>query len=592
MRVADYVFERLIKLGVSHVYSVTGRGSLFLTDAIAKLDSLQNISMHHEQSAGYAANAHAQLTGELAVCLISTGCGSTNAVTPVLNAWQDGLPVIFISGQNFLRETTSHSGLNIRTHGQQEADIVSIVRPITKFAKMIHNPNEIISVLDEAIKLAVSGRQGPVWIDIPLDVQSGQIDNTNVDFSPVLTEKIKTKLEEINVVAEILNASKRPVILIGSGVRHSRGIESLITLAKNLSIPIVYTSSSADIYGSKNYGSIGSVGTMGCSRAGNIVTHSADVLLVLGNRLTSMTTGANPEDFAPNATKIFVDVDSEEAKKSNLSINKVIVCDSKYFTDHLNEKIFHNLHSKWLKKCETIKIELNQLEDDFKSNEKIDLYDLTLNLSKRIPNEINIVTDSGLCELIIPTNIDLEKKQRLIHPTSQGSMGFAIPGAIGAYLASKTPTLVIVGDGSIMMNLQELETIKYNKLPIKIMVINNDAYSIIRKRQKELFRGRTIGTDSKNGLSCPNFEEVASLFKFKYMKLEDKNKITEVIDEMLECKEAVLCEVLGKENQDYVQAASRMGEDGRFQKMPLYNQHPFTNHIKHEMAYTNLVKTN
>jgi acetolactate synthase-1/2/3 large subunit len=328
---------------------------------------------------------------------------------------------------------------------------------------MIHSPNEIISVLDEAIKLAVSGRQGPVWIDIPLDVQSGQINNAVVDLSPILTEKIKAKPEEINDVAEVLNAAKRPVILIGSGVRHSRGIESLITLAKNSSIPVVYTSSSADIYGSKNYGSIGSVGTMGCSRAGNIVTHSADALLILGNRLTSMTTGPNPEDFAPNAIKIFVDVDSEEAKKNNLSINKVVVCDSKYFIDQLNDKIVYNLHSKWLKKCESVKIEFNQLENDFKSDERIDLYDLTYNLSQHIPNEINIVTDSGLCELIIPTNINLEKKQRLIHPTSQGSMGFAIPGAIGAYLASRSPTLVIVGDGSIMMNLQELESIKYNK---------------------------------------------------------------------------------------------------------------------------------
>lgn len=576
MRVADYIFLRLQDEGISHIYSVTGRGALFLTDAVAKNSDITNISMHHEQAAGYAAVAHSQYTNSLAACLVSTGCASTNAITPVLSAWQDGIPIIFVSGQNMLGETTRFTGIPIRTFGQQEADIVSIVQGITKYAVMVTDPMKIGIEMDTLIESALSGRKGPVWLDVPLDIQSMQIE-------PDKLERLDVKRSEpydpnhlaVTQFLARLDSSKRPLILIGHGVRSSGATDQLKEFQRKTRIPLIYTSSAPDVVGSSEELSIGSIGMMGCSRAAGLAVQKADLLLVLGSRMNSMITGTQFTDFARNAEVIVVDIDSIEHSKPERAISSLIQIDIKEFLDSIILEIDYVVADTWLDACNSIKESFLELEEFMIADEGIDLYQIAKHITMHAPKNAIIVTDSGLIELILPTNIAFKEGQRSIHPVSQGAMGYALPAAVGAYYSSGNPVIAVIGDGSIMMNLQELQTIRHNKLPIKVIVINNNAYSIIRKRQIELFRGRTIGTDSSNGLSCPNFEDVASCFGFSYLKASGINDLEATFTQAIQIEGPVLFEVMGVTDQDYIQVSRKKNSDGKLVKMPIEDQAPF-----------------
>ena len=324
MRVADYIFERLQNVGVDTIFSVSGRGALYLTDAVAKNKSLKNISSHHEQASGYAAVGYSQASDNLGVALVSTGCASTNIITPVLSAWQDNLPCIFISGQNILGETSNYTGLNIRTYGQQEANIIPIVGSITKYSKMIHKAEEIVDALETALSQALSGRKGPCWIDIPLCLQSAQIDISEDELSkPVTIEEYpKATKTEIQGLADLIRLSKRPSILIGSGIKSAKAQTELSKMIDITSIPVIYAHSACDVYNFENHMSIGSIGAMGASRAGNFTLQNSDLLIVIGHRLSSYTTGVDFDKFCRDGKIIVIDVDPIEHKKNRLeSIN-------------------------------------------------------------------------------------------------------------------------------------------------------------------------------------------------------------------------------------------------------------------------------
>ena len=577
MRVADYVIDRLVNAGVRHVFAVSGRGALFLTDAVARNQSLNYIAMHHEQAAGFAAVAYAQHNETLGACMVSTGCASTNAITPVLSAWQDGIPTIFISGQNILRETTNYTQIPIRTYGQQEADIAKLVAPITKYSVMITDPNDVGIVMDTAIHQATSGRKGPVWIDVPLDIQSMQIDPDLLArsiFESELTSDLALD-DQIQGLLRAFDDAKRPVVLIGSGVRASGALETLARFVEKNPIPITYTGSAPDTYGTTKKWSIGSVGMMGCSRAGNFTVQNTDLLVVIGNRLSSMTTGPEFQSFAREAKVFVIDIDIAEHSKESVKIDGFINADAKLFLEFLISKDLPKVDDSWLNQCLHWKETFNSIEPSFDRKDKVDLYQLTAIFSKKLPDNSVLVSDSGLIELILPTNFAFGRGIRCIHPSSQGSMGYAIPAAVGAYLASQEKVVVVVGDGSIMMNLQELQTIGYLNLPIKIFVVNNNAYAIIRKRQTELFRGRTIGTDSSNGISCPNFEDVAKTFSLKYRIIESSDELSLQLDSVM-CEEGpMLCELIGYSDQDYIQMSQAVGANKRLVRRPLEDQWPF-----------------
>lgn len=577
MRVADYIMQRLSQAGVGHVFQVTGRGSLFLSDALAKHPDLRAVSLHHEQSCAFAAVAYAEQTGGLGACLVSTGCASTNTLTGVLSAWQDAVPCVFISGQNILRETSRYTGIALRTFGQQEADIVTLVSPITKFARMITSPEEIVEALDLALAQAQSGRKGPVWLDIPLDLQSALIEPEQITRPTRLAdEHLLPKPEDLAQILLDLRSAQRPVILIGSGVRAARAQKLLKVFVERWNIPLTYTAAAPDTYGAAHPLSIGSVGAMGCSRAGNFAVQNADFLLVLGSRLTPLNTGPDFCKFARSARVTVVDIDRLEHSKRSIRIDLFVHGDVRALLEALGQSEVHAAPAAWVAKCQHWKQQFRAVETEFTSDTVVDIYQLADRLSDILPTPSTLVTDSGLAEVILPTNLRFAAGINCIHPASQGAMGFALPAAIGAQHGRSQPVVTVIGDGSIMMNLQELESIRYQKLPIKIIVINNNMYSIIRRRQRGLFRKRTIGTDPDNGVSCPDFARVADCFGIQYMRIENPGQLDVVLGEMLAHSGPVLCEIMGRADQGYIEIGqARSVVDRRLARRPLEDQEPF-----------------
>lgn len=577
MRLADYVMNRLSAAGIRQVFLVTGRGALFLSDALAKHPELEPVSVHHEQSAAFAAVAYAQQSQGLGACLVSTGCASTNTITGVLSAWQDGVPCVVISGQNILKETTRHTGIPLRTYGQQEADIIEMVRPITKFATMITEPQEIRAAMDTALRLANTGRKGPVWIDIPLDLQSAQIEPDTLR-AEIVPETGGAALNDVQFasVLEDLRQAKRPVVLLGSGIRSAGAEYAFRTFAESWRLPVTFTASAPDTYGSAMPQSIGSVGSMGCSRAGNFAVQNSDFLLILGSRLTSLTTGPEFCKFARAAKVVVVDIDPVEHSKETIRIDTLVHADLLDFLTRVNQMQAYPADSVWLQKCQEWKTVFGGVEPVFQSGDAVDLYELADCLGEALPRNSALVTDSGLIEVILPTNVRFKDGVHCIHPASQGAMGFALPAAIGAHYAGAQLTLAVIGDGSIMMNIQELETIRHRKLPIKIIVVNNNVYSIIRRRQRDLFRKRIIGTDPDNGISCPDFEKVATCFDFDYIKIEKTSQLRSEIKGLLNKDGPVICEIMGRPDQEYIELGQTRSEiNHRMVRRPLEDQIPF-----------------
>ena len=573
MRLADYIVDRLVDIGIDKVFLVTGRGALFLTDAVARNKNISAICTHHEQSAAYAAVAHSQYYNMTSACLVSTGCASTNAVTGVLSAYQDGLPVVFISGQNTLRETTYFTKHSVRTYGQQEANIVEIVKSITKYAVTITDPSTIRYNLEKALYLANDGVKGPVWIDIPLDLQSAQIDPDNLKGFNEFTLSAQAHKSDIEYLEDCLNCSDRPVVLIGGGIRSAGVIDKFISFIDSNQIPVVYSASAPDVFSLSRNLSIGSLGSMGCSRAGAFAIQNSDCVLVLGNRLSSITTGPDYQKFARHAKIIVVDIDEAEHNKNDLKIDKIIVQDLKNFFDRLSNNRLTKDISGWVNKCLHWK-ETFVNETNFESVDKIDLYQIIEELSTQLNDDAIIITDSGFIEVTLPTKLDYKTQRRAIHPISQGAMGFAIPAALGMSGVNKQ-VVVVVGDGSFMMNLQELESLRYNNVIVKILVLNNNVYSIIRRRQKELFRNRIIGTDPSNGVSVPDFSKVANLFELEYENISTPDQLNSKLSGVLNCEKSVLCEIVTTENQEYIEISHAKTSSGKYVRRPLEDQWPF-----------------
>jgi len=575
MRLADFVIQYLKNKNVKNFFSVTGRGTLFLNDALAREKNIKSFFFHHEQSAAFAAITTPSINNNISCCMVSTGCASTNTITAVLSAWQDGLPVIFLSGQNFLNETTSFKKTDIRTYGQQEADIIKIIKPITKYSKMITDPIQIKYELDKAFFFANNKIKGPVWLDIPLDIQNSRLEEKKLKSFSRNYDTLKHSSKLINKVFSKIKSANRPAVLIGSGVKNANCIEEFKTFINKYQIPVVYTSSGSSILSSENKFSIGSIGSQGCSREGAFTVQNCDLLIVLGSRLNSLTIGLDTKKFARNAKKIIVDIDKNEFKKNKLENSELILSDINIFLKKINEKKIIIKWNKWILKCLNWKKIFKNKMDGLKNSHKINLYELSEVFSKTLPSNSVFLCDSGFIDVILPTNIKFKKKQVCIHPVSQGSMGFALPAIIGAFSAGKRNIISVVGDGSIMMNLQELQTIKYYQIPAKIFVINNKMYGIIRRRQKELFRGRTIGTDDTNGVGSPNFRKISKAFGINYKLIKTKKNLTKKINNVLNEKKTVICEIIVDENQDYIEIGYAKNKKGKIVRRPLEDQKPF-----------------
>ncbi|MDA3966497.1 thiamine pyrophosphate-binding protein [Helicobacter sp. WB40] len=564
MRVCDYLVDRIKHLS-NYVFLVNGRGALFLTDSIAK-SRINYICTHNEQGAAFAAMGVSIASDNIGICLISSGCASTNAITPVLCAYQDEIPLIIISGQNTLKETTTHTNRDIRTYGQQETNIINIVKPITKYAKMLEDKNDIAYIIDEALYMMLENRAGPVWLDIPLDLQNARIEVENLKrYTPKKHEKENI---DIKIIKNHLKDSKKPLICLGHEIRKYK--QSIQQLINNLQIPIIFEKSVSDIYPTSNKLSIGSIGTIGATRAANIALSKCDLLLCIGTRLDSTTTG-ELANFAPNAKKILINTDF----KTPQEIEAIkIQCDIQEALQNLNNLKLEKTWEVWSEKLQNIKIGLKKYNPTHK---EIDIYKLCDILSKTMPKEANFVCDSGFIELIAPSNINFKDNQILIEPFSQGCMGFALPASIGAYLANNNKTIALIGDGSFMFNIQELQSIVFNKIKVCILIANNSGYGIIKKRQKDLFKTRTIGNDINDGISFPNFKKVASTFQIPYFKIENKEQLEKLGDILKE--DLCICEILTTNTQEYIHNSFYI-KNGKAIKSTLENQAPFLEESK------------
>lgn len=585
IRVADYIVQRLVEAGIDTTFLITGRGILYLSDAIAKNEQIQPICVHHEQAAAFAAVGYAQQTNKLGCCVVSTGCASTNTLTGVLNAWQDGVPLVVISGQNKLNETVAYTGKNIRTYGSQEANLIPIVTPITKYATTLLHAEQIAEVMDRALWEATHGVRGPVWIDVPVDVQNMRVEPESLTRWNSDKLSMEAPIDTINDIVDSLNVAERPVLLIGNGIRSAHAVDVLRQWMQKYTIPVVFSASAVDIYGTSNKYSVGTVGTTGCNRAANITIQNADLILSIGCRLSPTLTGSEYAKFAREAKMIVVDIDEVEHSKNTVRIDQFVHADALDFIQKISIYDIRPISTAWLDKVLHWKTIFPKVEDNFTQIEQIDLYEIAGTLSSLLPNNAVVLTDAGMEELLIPTTIDFRTDQRMLHPASQGCMGVALPASIGAYYACQHDVIVVVGDGSIMMNIQELQTISSYNIPVKIIVVNNGIYAVIRKRQKELFRTRTIGTDTTNGVSVPSFENLSNSFNIPYYRIESKDDLAAGLEYILSINGPVLCEIIATENQDYIRSGATFNSQRKFVNRPIEDQMPFLDReiIKKEM---------
>lgn len=575
MRLADYIVNRLLQEGIFHLFLVTGRGLLYLSDAVAKNPDVTGISTHHEQAAAFAAMAYAQSSNNFGACFVSTGCASSNAITGVLCAWQDQIPCIVISGQNTLRDTVRHTGLGIRTFGQQETDIVAMIKSITKYAVMIERPEDVRRELEKAIYLAKECPKGPVWIDVPLDIQNMPIEPDALPEYTPRNKHLTVKLEDVDMIYQHLKRAKRPALLIGSGIRASSAESELNLFLEKFQLPVACTHTAVDILDAGYPLFMGVAGTLACNRAANFTVQNADMLLVVGSRLTSMTVGNMPEKFARQAKVFVVDINQREIQKNTINSCVFVQSDAKDFFREIVNNSASIGHQDWRNKCLHWKEVFPRVETTFKTEGLIDLYHFADSLNNTLASNATIICDAGFEQLIIPTTIGYKINQRCLQPALQGAMGYALPAIIGAWFAGKKEIVVVVGDGSIMMNLQELQTIRHHAIPVKIFIINNNGYAVIRMRQQDIFRTRTIGTDPSNGVSYPQFADIARCFNFKYTQICESSNLEHKIQTVLKTDGAILCEVMAKTNQKIIHSSFTRTKSGKIVQRPIEDQSPF-----------------
>lgn len=580
MRVTDYIADYIYNLGVQDVFMISGGGMMFLSDGIAMHPKLRAICNHHEQAAAMAAVSYAKYNGNLGVAYLTTGCGGTNAITGVLNGWQDNTSCLFISGQSKRKETIQNSGLALRQFGVQEADIISIVKSITKYAIMVNDPQEIAYHLDKAVYLAKSGRPGPVWLDIPMDVQSAVIDEKKLGrFFPSHEEKTYKENptpDEIKKVKDALQKAQRPVILAGQGIRLSHAIPEFRNFIEKNKIPVVVSRLGFDLWPTDHPLFIGCIGNKG-TRAGNFTVQNADLVIAIGSRLSVSTTGHEYSTFAREAKIIVVDIDPVEHKKNTIRIDLFINADAKKFLQKI-PSVKTSKIEEWTKKCQEWKNKYPTCLPAYaKEKTGINFYYFVHKLSENLKEDSIVVGDAGSAVYVPPQGLQLKDRQRYITSGGQAEMGYTIPACIGISIAKGGEEVIgITGDGSFQLNIQELQTIVHNNLPIKIFVWNNDGYLSIRATQSKFFEKRFIGTDKTSGLSFPELRKIAWAYGIKYFKAASSKKLPEIIEKVMAYPNAVICEVICIRDQEIIPSVSAFTkEDGTIVSKPLEDMYPF-----------------
>lgn len=583
IKLSDYVFDFVSQMGVHHVFLLPGGGCMHLVDSLGKNEKLEYICCLHEQAAAIAVEAYGQFTNNIGVALVTTGPGGTNAITGVAGAWIDSTPMLVISGQVKRSDMIGNRG--VRQMGIQEVDIISIVKPITKYAVTVMDPLTIRYHLEKAAYLAKTGRPGPVWIDIPLDVQGSMIDESNLKaFNPSeislqdLPDILQQQVEE---VIHLLNASERPVILAGNGVRLANAQKDFLNLIDSLKIPLLTTWKAIDFLPENHKLFFGRPGSIG-QRGANFIQQNADLIITIGARLDLAQIGYNYQLFARGAKKIIVDVDIAEIQKIKTKIDVPICADAKAFIQELINKL--NLikqkdRSEWLSRCMHWKEKYPiVLPDYWRQKKYVNTYVLVDVLSELMSeNDVLVPGSSGSCSEIPMQAFKVKKGQRILNTPGLGAMGFGLPASIGACLASgRKRTISIIGDGGLQHNIQELEVISRLNLPIKIFILNNNGYASIRNTHNRFFDGRLVCCDPSSGLTIPDTRKIASAYGLKTVKITNHRKLKENVEKVLDTEGPVVCEVMVDPMlQTAPKLSSEVRPDGSIVSKPLEDLWPF-----------------
>lgn len=580
IKLSDYVIRFLNDAGVHRIFMLTGGGCMHLVDSVGRQPGMEYVCCLHEQAVAFATHAHAEFTGSLGAALVTTGPGGTNSITGLAAAWIDSTPCIFLSGQVKRADLLTSRG--VRSMGPQELDIVSIVKPLTKYAKTLLEPNDVRYELEMALHLASTGRRGPVWLDVPLDVQAQMIDETNLrGFTPEPRARTADLLPSISTTVELLRAARRPVLFIGNGARgaHNRGL--VRKTADRLGIPVLLTWKSMDML-SEDYryfaGRPGSV----ASRAANFTQQNADCVIVVGARLDMPQIAFSHKNFARAAKKVLVDIDPLEVAKFEMPIDVPVVADAADFLSELLGQIrdvrlpdvgsWLEQTKEWARKYPVI------LADYWHQNTAfVNLYVLVDVLSDLCtPDDVLAPGSSGACSDIFLQCFRIKEGQRLVNSPSLGAMGTGLPGSIGTCLASgRRRTICVNGDGGFQLNVQDLETVRRLNLPVKYFILCNGTYASIMATQRNYFHGRMVGSDPSSHLTLPNILKVAEAYGIQICEIHDHTDIRERIAAVLDVSGPVVCAVnVSSDQATAPRATSSVRPDGTIVSLPMEDMAP------------------
>ena len=605
MKLSDYVFEFIKNLGVKTVFLLPGGGCMHLVDSLGKQEGLNYTCCLHEQAAAIAADAYSQFTNNIGVVLVTTGPGGTNAITGVAGSWIDSIPMLIISGQVKSQDMIGESGL--RQKGVQEIDIVPIVKHITKYAVTITEPESIRYHLEKAVYLAKSGRQGPVWIDIPLDIQSAKVEeNTLEGFHKNENEGYanETVQKQVHELLAFLERSQRPVLLAGNGIRLAKAEEEFQELIRLLKIPVLTTWKVMDFLPENDPLFFGRPGSIG-QRAANFIQQNSDLFISIGARLDLAQIGYSYENFAPKAMKVVVDVDAAELKKMRFESFFPIESDARVFLRELVSQLKGKMAEfnkesfgspEWFAKCKEWNEKYPVVLPEYRlKKDYVSTYVLIDVLSHELSeNDIIVPGSSGACSEITMQAFKVKGGQRILNSPGLGAMGFGIPASIGACIASgRRRTICINGDGGFQLNIQELETVAREKLPIKFFVLNNTGYGSIRNTQNNYFQGRFVCSDPSSGLTLPDIVKIARAYGINAVRIRNNKELEGSIVDILKSDGPIICDVLIDTTEPTMpRMKSEVRSDGIIVSKPLEDLWPFLDRktFKAEMIFPPYVK--
>ena len=586
--VADCLVNFLESYGITDSFMLTGGGAMHLNDSFRKNPKIKKYLLHHEQSCSMAADSYFRISNKPAAVCVTAGPGSVNALNGVFGGYVDSIPMVIVSGQARTDNIASDHVSGLRQFGDQEVDIVNMVKPITKYCIRLKKNDNFIKIFHEALTFATEARPGPVWIDIPIDIQSMLIDKPRLkDYKKNKIINIydkKTYLDKkINKIISALKKSKRPVIIAGNGVRFSGKYNEFLALIKKLSVPVLPVFNSADLIPNKHPLYCGRPGAEG-ERAGNFVQQNSDLLIIIGARMHIRQVGFNPHSFARDAKVIMIDIDKAEMQKPNLNVNLKIHANLNTFIPALLSKTKkykpmqeHLNYLAWGKK--RVKLHPVVQAAHYKSKKNtVNPYVMMEKLFQKFNDDEIIVTGDGTAVVVSYKTAVIKNKMRFFHNKGCASMGWDLPAAIGASIASSKNKRIIciTGDGSIMQNLQELQTIVHHNMPIKIFIINNDGYHSIRQSQANYFNGKEIGCGPSSGISFPNFRQVFKSFGIKSYKAQSLKELEKNLNHVLKDKGPTLLEVfVDKEQLFEPRLSSKKLDNGQIVSMPLEDMAPF-----------------